>query len=308
MEEVELRLDEKRELEIGRWPRVGEEPHLRSAIVAAFKAGDMLRVGFSEVFPTWVNPDRSEYTPYDAEAERIASQVIKGLDSSALIQGEDIRPDQDVSRGKFWTIDGLDGTTNFARRLPFCCHTLAYVEGGETSVGVVNDFLYKDPNEDFYGNLYYAIEGKGAYLNGRRITVAKRPFNQSVITFAPLLDVRKGKGETEGLEVAALWAGMKEISEESGRFGREFQCGGLELAWVASGRLDGYASSWTNPWDLSAGALLVKEAGGIATNIFGEPWRPGFYGVIAGSRTVQPEMLRIFQKHRMSFQGRAVLT
>jgi myo-inositol-1(or 4)-monophosphatase len=260
--------------------------------LAALVAGHRLKGSFYTVFPTYVQGDKSEFTPFDARAEKISSGVIKRYVPSASIMGEDISPNVDVKGKNFWAIDGIDGTTNFARRIPDCNHTLAYVEDGETQVGVVCDFLH--------GDLYHAVRGGGAYLNGRPIHVKERPFNESVITFAPLLDVRKGKGATEGKEVEALWRGMEQISKESHRFHREFQSGGLELAWVASGKLDGYASSWTNPWDLSAGALLVQEAGGVSTNIFGEPWKPGYYGVIAGSQTVHSEMLRILKSLRMS--------
>lgn len=267
---------------------------VKSAIEAAFASGRVLRDAFYSVYPTWVQGDRSEYTPFDAEAERITSSVIKQHDPSALILGEDISPSEDVRGKDFWAIDGIDDTTNFARRIPICNHTLAYVERGNTIVGVVFDFLNND--------LYYAVKGGGAFLNSQPIHVFERPFNASLITFAPLLDVRKGKGETEGLEVEVLWEGMRKISEASRRFHREFQSGGLELAWVASGRLDGYASSWTNPWDLSAGALLVQEAGGIATNVFGDSWTPGYHGVIAGSKTVHAEMLRILREVRENLQ------
>lgn len=272
------------------WPHVESDLRVRSAIEAAFASGEMLRKAFYTVYPTWVQGDKSEFTPFDAEAERIALGVIRQRDPHALILGEDISPNEDVRNKDFWAVDGLDGTTNFARRIPICNHTLARVEHGHTVVGVVYEFLTND--------LYYAVKDGGAFLNGERIHVHERPFNESLITYAPLINVRKGKGATERLEVDALWNGMRAITEASRRFGREFQSGGLELAWVASGKLDGYASSWTNPWDLSAGALLVQEAGGVATNIFGEPWQPGYYGVIAGSQTVHSRMLEILQSIR----------
>ena len=298
MSRIERRLEPRPQgqgkLDFERWPHVERDPRVKTAILAALVAGHRLNRVFDTVFPTWVQGDKSEYTPYDARAEKIASWVIKRYDSSALILGEDISPNENVEGENFWTIDGIDGTTNFARRIPVCNHTLACVEQGRTRIGVVFDFLNN--------GLYHAVEGGGAYLNGQPIHVTERPFSESVITFAPLLDVRKGKGATERLEVEAVWAGMKEISESSRRFPREFQSGGLELAWVGSGKLDGYVSSWTNPWDLSAGALLVQEAGGIATNIFGDPWRPGYYGVIAGSRTVHPEMLAILNRRRLALE------
>lgn len=124
----------------------------------------------------------------------------------------------------------------------------------------------------------------------------ERPYEESVISFAPLLDTRKHKTEHETALVESVWQAMKKISQDSGRFHREFQSGGQELAWVASGKLDGFASSWTNPWDLSAGVLLVREAGGVATNILGQEWQPSYWGVIAGSKTVHAQMIETLKK------------
>lgn len=278
------------------WPLVKDNSRLRLAITVALFSGKMLNGAFYKEYESHVKDDKSEFTPFDEHAERISSWGIRRYDKESAIMSEDIRPNEDVRGRNFWAIDGIDGTTNFARRIPICNHTLAYVENGETQIGVVVDFLNK--------NTYYAVKDGGAYLNGKPIRVSSRPFNESVITFAPLKDVRKGKGLTEGLEVEALWQGMKRITEDSGRFHREFQSGALELAWVASGQLDGYASSWTNPWDLSAGALLVQEAGGVSTNIFGEPWKPGYYGVIAGNQPVHAEMIRILKGIRLNLGAR----
>jgi myo-inositol-1(or 4)-monophosphatase len=130
---------------------------------------------------------------------------------------------------------------------------MAQILNGEIAVGIVYDFLHN--------RLYYASKGNGAYLNGRRIQVKKRPFNQSLVTYAPLVDVRRlpdgapAKGKYEDELVYALREGENKITIDSRRFERQYQSGGLELSWVATGQLDGYASSWTNPWDLSAEEL-----------------------------------------------------
>ena len=270
------------------WPH-STRNEVNTALRAAVSAGEMLHQAFYSEYKTYTKKDKSEFTPFDEQAEVIAKSVINISEPNAIIMSEELFPCQDVCGMDFWTIDGIDGTTNFSRGIPVCNFTISKVIGGEIAVGVVFDFLH--------GELFFAVRNGGAYLNGKRIRVQNRKFSESVITFAPLLDVRSGKGKKENQSVAALWSGMKEISELSGRFHREFQSGGQELSWVASGKLDGYASSWTNPWDLSAGVLLVLEAGGIATNILGEIWRPSFWGVIAGSPCVHGEMLKIFQKN-----------
>ena len=272
------------------WPLVKGNLQLTAAIKAAVAAGGLLVPAFYSKYEHYVQQDKSEYTKWDGQSEMLARTIIRHFEPQAKIMGEELSPNADVSGEDFWAIDGIDGTTNFTRRIPVCNVTLAKIEKGQVEVGVVFDFLNK--------GLYYAVRGGGAYHNGQQIHASNVPFNESVITFAPLLNVRKGKGLTEGLEVEALWQGMKEISEKSRRFHREFQSGGLELAWVAEGKLEGYASSWTNPWDLSAGALLVEEAGGIVTNIFNEPWKPGYYGVIAGNLLVHKEMIDILKRKR----------
>lgn len=271
------------ERKLSRWPLVEKSPELLTALVAAQVAGKMLKKAFYSSFETFVKEDQSEFTPFDVRAERIARRIIEKRFPQAVIMGEEISPDEDITGKNFWVIDGIDGTTNFSRKIPLCNFTMAYVENGRVKTGVVNDFL-RD-------KVYFTLEGNGAFVNGQPIHVMEKPFKKCLTSFAPLLNVRKGKGEFEEELVFALWNGMKKIAEDSGRFPRELQSGGLELAWVASGVLDGYASSWTNPWDLSAGVLLVREAGGPVTNILGQEWQPSFWGVIAGTKTVQPEML-----------------
>ena len=269
-----------------KWPLVSENEALKTALEASFVAGAILKKGFFEKFESYMKEDQSEYTPFDIQAEEIAIREIKKFDRNAVFLSEEISPGENVEDKNFWTIDGIDGTTNFSRGIPLWNFTMAYVEKGRVKIGIVYVPLQNE--------MYYAVEGQGAYCNGKKISIKERPYNESVITFAPLLDVRKNKGKHEKKLVEALWKGMEKVSKDSGRFHREFQSGGQELAWVASGRLDGYASSWTSPWDLSAGVLLVREAGGVATNILGQDWQPSYWGVIAGSKTIHREMMKTF--------------
>jgi|GEM_PF-3440562 len=269
------------------WPLVSENSDLQTAFQAANEAGKLLHKGFYSRYQTHVNSDKSEHTPFDVQAEVIGGEHIRKAEPKAVIMGEDLTPNQDITGRSFWVIDGIDGTTNFSRGIRTVNFTMAKVVDGLTTVGIVFDFLH--------GEAYYSVRGQGAYKNGQRMHVSERPFEESVISFAPLLDVRRGKGPTESEQVEATWRGMKIISEESGRFHREFQSGGYELSLVASGQLDGYASSWTSPWDLSAGVLNVRESGGVATNIHGEDWEPSNYGVVAGNPAVHGRMITVFQ-------------
>src|SRR3989344_1097014 len=271
------------------WPHYNTSPPLKIAIDTALETRKLLRAGFNSSYSSFIKPDQSDYTPYDIQAEIIARRQIRQYYPYVPIMGEELTPNEHMLDGNFWVIDPIDGTTNFARGIHFANFTIAMIKEGETQVGVVCDFLHD--------NIYYAFKGHGAYKNGIQMQVATRSFNESVISFAPLLNVRSQKGYFEEEQVKALWDGMRKIAEKSGRFPRELQSGALELAMVANGQLDGYVSSWTNPWDLSAGVLLVKEAGGIVTNILGAEWQPSFWGVLAGSCTIHPEIFQIINRN-----------
>lgn len=266
------------EFEIRTWPLIEADRSLSTALTATIVAGRILNGGFS---------DSVEYRlEHRKQAERFASDIIARESREVIIMARETAPDVDISEGNFWLLNA-NGKENYLRDIPVCDFSIAQVERGSIRLGVVYDFLH--------GEIYYAVEGSGTYKNGQRIHVSNRDFEQSTISFAPLAYRASPKGEHEQEEVGVLWAGMKDISFDSGRHHREFQSGGLELAWVACGRLDGYASSWTDLWNLAAGRLLVTEAEGIATDIFGRLWQPGYDGVIAGNSKVQPEMLSRFQ-------------
>lgn len=261
---------------------------LSVAIKAIYEAGNVLRNNFLKHYKTYVKKDHSTYTPFDEEVEELMGGIIRKYDYNAAIMGEDITPDADISQGTFWLIDGIDGTTNYARGIPVCNTTITKVENKKAVIGVVYDFLHEE--------LYHAVDKKGAYLNNKRIYASNRPFEESLVSFAPLLHTRSEHNEEEK-SVRSVWAGMKSIAESSQKFQREFQSGALELSWLAAGRIDGYIASWTNPWDLSAGILLVKEAGGIVTNVNGEDWHPSYDGVIAGNKRIQPRLLEMIQNN-----------
>ena len=187
-----------------------------------------------------------------------------------------------------WYIDGLDGTTNLTRGIPICDFTMAKADGKEVSTAVVFDFIQ--------GNMYYAIRGEGAYVNGKRISPVNRAFEESVIEFDPLHSTNKTPGEERKKEVDAVWEAMREITFESGRFHRKLCAEPLSLAWVAEGRLDGHVSSWTYPWDAAAGSLIAKEAGKVVSDLRGKPWEPSYDGIVVASPDVHEKLIRIIGK------------
>jgi myo-inositol-1(or 4)-monophosphatase len=154
-----------------------------------------------------------------------------------------------------WIVDPLDGTTNYAHRLPHFCVSVA-VEGPE---GLLAGAVY-DPLKD---ELFSAAKGRGAFCNATRLrasgaTELKRgllctgfPYNVHQHPEGPMGLLQRFIRKAQGI--------------------RRMGSAALELAWVAAGRFDGYFEFGLKPWDIAAGALLVQEAGGVCRRIDGAP-------------------------------------
>ncbi|MCB2100056.1 MAG: inositol monophosphatase [Rhodobacterales bacterium] len=152
-----------------------------------------------------------------------------------------------------WLVDPLDGTTNFLHGIPHFCISVALERDGEPFAGVVYE-----PVGD---QLFWAEKGAGAYLNGRRLRVsARRHMDEGLFaTGIPFKGVRDHPAFLAELEgVMAVSAGV-----------RRFGSAALDLAYVAAGRYDGYWETGLSPWDIAAGIVLVREAGGFVTTLDG---------------------------------------
>jgi myo-inositol-1(or 4)-monophosphatase len=186
------------------------------------------------------------------------------LDVAAILKAENV-----------WILDPLDGTTNFIHGLPQYCISIALMQRG-----VVNQAVVYDPNRD---ELFTATKGRGAFNNDRRIRVTRRDrLAETVIgtgfPFKQLahLDTYLGYFKTLTIEGASL---------------RRPGAAALDLAYVASGRYDGFFEIGLSPWDVAAGALLVTEAGGLIADLNGSD-HPVFSGkVLAGSPKVFSAMV-----------------
>jgi myo-inositol-1(or 4)-monophosphatase len=151
-----------------------------------------------------------------------------------------------------WIVDPLDGTTNFLHGIPHFCISIGLERDGEIVAGVVYE-----PTRD---ELYWAEKGAGAYLNDRRLRVsARRQLADAVIgTGMPFRD------RNPPLYPAILGSVMAATSGV-----RRFGAAALDLAYVAAGRLDGFWEFALSPWDIAAGMLLVREAGGYVSDLSG---------------------------------------
>lgn len=179
-----------------------------------------------------------------------------------------------------WIIDPLDGTTNYLHGNPFFAVSLALESNGQLVAGVI----YNPITEE----LFTAEKGRGAFVNDRRMRVANRTKLEDclIATGVPALN-RRGHG-------VSLWEQRNVMTQVAGV--RATGSAALNLAYVAAGRFDGYFESGLSPWDVAAGMLMIREAGGFvsepdpASSIY-ETGR-----IVAGNETVHGKLRTILNK------------
>jgi myo-inositol-1(or 4)-monophosphatase len=176
-----------------------------------------------------------------------------------------------------WIVDPLDGTTNFAHGLPIFSVTLALMVNGVIEVGATNDPIYDE--------LYTAVRGQGAYLNGERLHVSAVPtLDKALLVTGFPYDRRTNPNNN-----------IQQFTDFSLRAQGVLRLGSaaLDLGAVAAGRLDGYWEWKINPWDIAAGVLMVTEAGGQVTMPDGSPLDLFARQIVASNGLIQQEMVDV---------------
>jgi myo-inositol-1(or 4)-monophosphatase len=182
-----------------------------------------------------------------AEAEIVKELRKAGPDYAVLGEEGGHQPARGGRKARFtWVVDPLDGTSNYLRGIPHWCVSIALVDNGEPLHGVVFDPLRNE--------LFVASKGGGAVLDDRRLRVAERRDLTGALlcTGFPPRERARAKLQLDCLNT------LLEQAEDVRRTGSA----ALDLAYVACGRLDGYFEAGVQPWDIAAGVLLVREAGG----------------------------------------------
>ena len=191
--------------------------------------------------------------------------------------GEEGGTREGTDKSNTWIVDPLDGTTNFLHGIPHFAISIALEREGVLTAAVI----YNPANDE----LYVAERGKGAFLNDQRLRVAaRRRLDDSVIACGlPHI----GRGD---LELA-----RRELAEMTGRVAglRRFGAASLDLAFVAAGRLDGYWERNLSPWDMAAGILLVREAGGTATGLTGNDDALATGHIVCGNEAIHGALVKI---------------
>jgi myo-inositol-1(or 4)-monophosphatase len=215
---------------------------------------------------------------FASEVDRAAeAEIIREL--KRAFPGHAILAEESGAHGKskhVWVIDPLDGTHNYLRGFPHFCVSIAMLENDEPMHGVIYDPLRDE--------LFTASRGDGAYLNDRRIRASVRTeLNGALLATGFPYRQRAHVDAQLGMTRALL-----NEAEDIRRTGSA----ALDLAYVANGRLDGYYETGLKPWDMAAGCLLVREAGGRYCDFVGRDGIPDSGNLVAGGLKVVDGMLK----------------
>ena len=212
--------------------------NLNIMIKATEKASKSVIRDFGEIEKLQVSKKgpRDFVTKTDKKVEKILIEELSKIKQNYSFLSEEIGKIENKDKENIWIIDPIDGTTNFLHGIPHFAISIALKSKKEIVSGLVFD-----PIKD---EMFFAEKNKGAYLNNQRLRVSKKSS----------LDDCLFSSNHEGVKFSNLNM-------------RYSGCAALDLAYVASGRLDGYFHNKINLWDIAAGALMVEEAGGIVNDL-----------------------------------------
>lgn len=251
-------------------------PLLALALQAADRAAGYLRSVAPPADPAgWTSKGQNDFvTECDRRAEELIGEVLRAGEPGSRIVGEELSPE--LSReGLVWVVDPIDGTTNFLHGLPFYAVSIAAQVDGVLEAGVVLHVAT--------GDRFQAARGGGAWLGSRRLAVSRTrdPGHALIGTGFPFKHLdRLADYQRQFATVTRATSGVRRVGSAA-----------LDLAWVAAGRFDGFWELMLAPWDIAAGLLLVREAGGLATDLAGREVGAEHTGVIAGGPAVHGWLL-----------------
>lgn len=255
---------------------------LNIAIEAAKQAGKFLKQNLGKVrdIQRKSGQERNLVTEIDKRSEEIIIETIKKHYPTHDILAEESGKSQGQESNYKWIIDPLDGTTNYTHGLPIFCVSIGVERKEEIIAGVIYD-----PNND---ELFTAEKGKGAFLNSKRIRVSQTDsLSQSLLVTGFPYNITENPDYAVEHFINFL---MKAQAV------RRLGSAALDLAYIASGRFDGFWEVALNPWDMAAGILIVSEAGGKVSNFSGDIFSIYHKQILASNEKVHDEMVRVFKQ------------
>ncbi|MCD6548389.1 MAG: inositol monophosphatase [Thermodesulfobacterium sp.] len=263
------------------------EEILREVLILVKIAGKILtKFFYYQDFKVYIKKEIELVTDVDFEIEDFLRKNIRRLTPDFNIIGEENFKNEEITEKYYWLIDPLDGTVNFIHRVPWVSISIALMDEKSPVLGVVYNPLSKE--------CFYAVKNKGAYLNGLPIKVSEK----EKIEKALLCTSFPGDCKKKGFEKCfLLFKEFNLISQGVRRFGSA----ALDLAYVACGKYDGFWEPYLKPWDTAAGMLLVKEAGGLVTDYFGNSYNPFLNTIVASNGLLHQELIKYTSKYHPEF-------
>ncbi len=261
-------------------------PALNIAVKAARRAGQIINRASNDLDIVKVSTKQPNdfVTEVDQAAEAAIIEVLRDAYPNYGILAEEsgLTSGRGGRDGEFqWIIDPLDGTTNFIHGLPQYAVSIALARSG-----VVEQAVVFDPNRN---ELFTASKGSGAFLNDRRIRVSRRTRLQDAL-------IGTGFPYRSFDHVDSYLAIFKELTQKTAGLRRP-GAASLDLCYVACGRYDGFWEFGLSPWDMAAGALVISEAGGLVSDLSGEPDFLDTGNIVAGTPKVFAPLLQLIAGH-----------
>ena len=250
--------------------------YLETGVEIAREAGSLLSKYFERRVAFELKGEHDLVTEADRASESLVVERLRSHFPSHSIVAEEGGGHQGTSE-YCWYVDPLDGTTNFAHGFPMYNITMALEQSGELIAGVVFD---PEANE-----MFTSERGSGAYLNNRRIRVSKvdQLENTLVATGFPSRKRHQNINVHFYYQLAMITHGVRRAGSAA-----------LDLAYVASGRLDAFWEFGLNPWDMAACILLIREAGGRCSDMKGEPMNLRGPHLLTDNGLVHQQILDLF--------------
>lgn len=252
----------------------------KAALETSLEAGETLMKFYRRRLNVREKSRSNLVTEADLTSEALIRRRLEKKFPSFRFLGEESGPlaDHDDSVPT-WHVDPLDGTTNFVHGFPMFCVSIGLALGGEPLVGVIH---IPTVGDTFHGAL-----GAGATFNGQRMRVSKRPLGDSLLTtgFAYIKDRRQLNPEIRRFQDAHLRA----------RAVRRPGAAAIDLAYVAAGVFDGFWERNLASWDVCAGTVLVREAGGKVTDYSGKPFLIHGKEILATNGQIHTSMRKILK-------------
>jgi myo-inositol-1(or 4)-monophosphatase len=255
---------------------------LNVMIKAARQAARALKRDFGEVEHLQVSlkGPANFVSSADRRAEQILHEELTKARPGYSFLGEEGGRTEGPDKTHTWIVDPLDGTSNFLHSIPHFAISI----GLQRDDTIVAGLVYNPVTDE----MFTAERGKGAFLNDKRLRVAARRTLADAMVSCAIPHRGRGDIALGNRELAAIQPNVAGL--------RRFGAAALDFAWVAAGRTDGYWERNLSPWDMAAGLLLVREAGGFVTDLDGGDGMLTKGHVVAGNETMHRDLLAILKQ------------